>query len=190
MGRQIEFYMLPEDQNAFLQFAQERDPVVLVAELDRQGPTVRPVEDMASVRNPMFCLWNRALLPFLKRKPIGEGDHRTYLIDIFRLPILEFSPTHVGEWEGKPALILGRLYGRFDPYFNKPPEFEKWFDRLVRWIRKNFKRSPVGFGGYVGPAAYRLYIEGGYLLPNYRPPRTDAWLARIAKQHPADEQQR
>jgi hypothetical protein len=183
VGRQIQFYMLPEDQAAFLRFAQEHDPVVLVATLDRQGPAVRPVEDTGSVRNPMFCLWNRALLPHLQRKSIGDADRRCYTIDSLHLPVLEFDPCITTEWEGRPALVQGRLYGQFDPWLKKPPEFEKWYESLVRWIRKNYKKNPAGFGGYVGPAAYRFFLDGGYLLPNFRPPRTDVWLAEIGKQH-------
>jgi len=79
------------------------------------------------------------------------------------------------------------LYGEFDKHLAKPPEFEKWYERLVRWIRKNYRKHPSRIiGGYVGPAAYEFYEEGGFLLPSFRPPRTDAWLAELAKQHPID----
>lgn len=185
MGRQIQFYMLSEDQNAFFRYIQEKDPVVVTAMIDRESPEVRPVGDIASVRNPMICLWNRALLPVLKRKPIGEADHRSYVIDTLHLPVLEFDPPIMTQWEDRPALVQGRLYGQFDQYLGKPPEFEKWYEGLVRWIRKNYKKNPAGFGGYVGPAAYRFFLHGGYLLPNFLPPRTDIWLAEIGKQHQA-----
>jgi len=86
-------------------------------------------------------------------------------------------------WEGKPALVQGRLYGIFDLYLGKPPEFEKWYETLVRWIRKNYRKSPTSMGGYLGPAAYEFYNEGGYLLPQFLPPRTEVWLAELDKQH-------
>jgi hypothetical protein len=186
MGRQIHFHMLPEDQDAFLRFVKENDPVVVVATLDPETPNVHPIEEISTDRPQVLCLWNRRLLPVLKRKPLGkDARYYKYSVDVFQLPLLEFSSCLKTEWEGRPALIQERLYGQFDPDLNKPPEFEKWFEKLVRWIRKNYKRNPATIlGGYVGPAAYKFYENGGYLLPSFMPPRTDVWLAEIGKQHP------
>jgi len=186
MGRQVHFHMLPEDQNAFLRFVKENDPVIVVATLDPETPDVHPIEEIATDRLQTLCLWNRRLLPVLKRKPLGkDARYYKYYVDVLHLPLLEFSPCFKTEWEGKPALIQERLYGQFDPYLNKPPEFQKWYEKLVRWIRKNYKRNPAKIlGGYVGPAAYEFYKSGGYLLPGFRPLRTDVWLAEIGKQHP------
>ncbi len=187
MGRQIHFHMLLEDQNAFLHMVKENDPVVVFARDDPRTPDVQPIEDFADNRLEIFCLWNRRLLPTLKRKSVGKADGSYYMADVLRLPLLEFSNCLRTQWEGKPALIQGRLYGIFDPDLNKPPEFEKWYERLVRWIRKNYKKNPSTIlGGYVGPAAYEFYRDGGYLLPSFVPPRTDVWLAEIGKQHPAN----
>jgi hypothetical protein len=56
-------------------------------------------------------------------------------------------------WEGIPALTQGRIYGVFDA---KPPQFEKWYERIVRYIRKNGRKNPISWmGGCVGPAARR-----------------------------------
>jgi hypothetical protein len=96
------------------------------------------------------------------------------------MPVLEFTPSLTTTWEGKPALVQGRLYGIFE---GKSAEFEKWYESLVRWIRQNYQKNPRGTGGYVGPAAYDFYNKGGYLLPQFRPPRTQVWLAEIGKQH-------
>jgi len=177
--------MLPDDQNAFLRFVQENDPVVVIAGHDPKTPDVRPVEEIATDRLETLCLWNRQLLPVLKRKWIGKARYYKYQLDVFHLPLLEFSASFRTEWEGRPALIQGRLFGDFDPHLGKPPEFEKWYNRLVRWLRKNFKKNPASWG-YVGPAAYEFYKSGGYLLPSFLPPRTDVWLAEIGKQHPAN----
>jgi hypothetical protein len=75
------------------------------------------------------------------------------------------------------------LFGDFDPDLGKPPKFEKWYESLTRWIRKNYAKNPAGKDGYVGPAAYEFYKNGGYLLPNFLPPSTKEWLAEIGKQH-------
>ena len=128
-----------------------------------------------------LCIWNQALLPQLKRKWIPNAEHEHYRVDEFQLPVVEFSTSSRVIWDGRPALVQGRLHGFFD---GKSPEFEKWYETLVRWIRKNFLKNPTSLGGYVGPAAYKFYKEGGYLLPNFVPPTTKEWLKEIRKQHP------
>jgi hypothetical protein len=183
VGRQIHFYMLPEDQAAFLRFVQQHDPVMVADRDDPDHRDVRPAEDLAANRPRMLCLWNQRLLPVLTRNWDGKAKFYKYSVDVFRLPVLELSTCLKSEWEGRPALVQGRMYGQFEANLHKLPEFEKWYEMLVRWIRKNFKKSPAEFGGYVGPAAYRFFLDGGYLLPNFYPPRTDAWLAAIGKQH-------
>jgi hypothetical protein len=175
--------MFPEDQHAFLDFVQRRDPVVVT---DRSGCSagILPVKHFDDNRIQILCLWHRGILPELSREFIPESDQGPYYtVDDFKLPVLEFVSSFQATWEGKPALGQGRLFGNFEPYLGKPPEFEKWYLMLARWIRQNYRRNPTGLGGYVGPAAYEFYEKGGYLLPNFLPPRTKEWLAEIGKQH-------
>lgn len=178
MGRQIHFHMLPEDQNAFLRFLQERDPVVVIAR-DSDSAEIQPIADLDIGRDKTLCLWNRKILPSLEREWVPSPGYFT--VSELRMPILEFTSSFRATWDGKPALGQGRLYGIFT---QKPPEFEKWYETLVRWIRRNYRRNPRGTGGYVGSAAYEFYKSGGYLLPNFLPPRTKEWLAVLSKQHP------
>jgi hypothetical protein len=180
MGRQIHFYMLPEDQNTFLRVVQERDPIVVITR-DSDSAEVKPAADLGVSPDKTLCLWNRKLLPHLERKWVPEPGY--YRVDSLNTPTLEFTSSFTATWEGKPGLGQGRLFGNFEPYLGKPPDFEKWYETLVRWIRQNYQKSPASSGGYVGPAAYEFYKGGGYLLPNILPPRTKEWLAEIGKQH-------
>jgi hypothetical protein len=97
------------------------------------------------------------------------------------LPVIEFSyPSPVQEpWNGRPALIQGRVWAGFE---QENKDFERWYNAVVRWIRKNFIRNPVPLGGYVGPAAYDWYKKGGILLPGFRPPITSQWLSWVEAQ--------
>ncbi len=181
MGRQIQFHMLPEDQKAFLRTVQERDPVVVTMR-DSDSAHVEPIGDQEIGPDKTFCLWNRELLPHLEREWVPNPGY--YRLDTLYKPILEFTPSFTATWEGNPALGQGRLFGNFESYLGKPQDFAKWYDRLVRWIRANYHKNPRGMGGYVGPGAYEFYKSGGYLLPNFLPPRTKEWLAVLSKQHP------
>jgi hypothetical protein len=187
MGRQIHFYMLPEDRSAFIRLVQERDPVVVTLR-DSDSSRVRPLANLSVGDKKTLCLWNRAFLPHLERKWIPDPAYFT--VDGLHTPTLEFNFSFKVTWEGKPALGQGRLFGDFDSYLGKPPEFEKWYETLVRWIRKNYRRSPTTMGGYLGPAADEFYNEGGYLLPQFLPPKTEIWRTEIGKQHLSRRTQR
>lgn len=181
MGRQVHFYMLPDDRDTFLRFVQNGGFVEIISQ-GSDSPIVRPLEkDDVSAQENVY-LWNRRLLPRFKREWIPGP--KFYGVNELVLPVSEFIASTLTTWEGKPALVQGRLYGIFDPYLEKPPEFEKWYEQLVRWIRKNYRKSRTSMGGYIGPAALKLFEEGGYLLPQFLPPRTDVWLTEIGKQHP------
>jgi hypothetical protein len=179
VGRQIRFYMLPADRSEFLRLAQEYDSTTLVVR-DSDSAQVQPIgEDVDSDKT--LCLWNRKLLPKIERKWIPEPGY--YRLDTLRAPILEFTRSFTATWEAKPALGQGRLFGSFEPYLGKPEEFGKWYESLVRWIRQHYRKNTASSGGYVGPGAYDFYEKGGYLLPNFLPPRTKEWVTEIGKQH-------
>jgi hypothetical protein len=173
--------MLPDDRDAFLRFVRKDDLVALVSE-GSDSPIVRPVDERDLGTQDDFYLWNRRLLPHLKRRWIPGP--RYYGVSVLDSVVLAFGGSRLTAWEGKPALVQGRLYGIFDPYLEKPPEFQKWYEHLVRWIRKNYQRTHTSIGGYIGPSAMKLFEQGAYLLPQFVPPKTDLWLAEIGKQHP------
>jgi hypothetical protein len=172
--------MLPEDRDDFVAFVQQHDPVLIV-QRDSESLELEALAGLNSMPDKTLIFWNRSLLSSLKRKWIPDPGY--YRVDGLHTPTLEFTQSFYSEWEGKPALVQGRLFGDFDQYLAKPPGFEKWYETLVRWIRKNYQKNPCGYGGYVGPAAYEFYKKDGYLLPQTIPPRTDAWLEIISKQH-------
>jgi hypothetical protein len=129
-------------------------------------------------------LWNQAILPALTRKATGK----CFNID-FSAPVIEFtyeSPV-LESWNGQPALTQCRIWASFE---TENKAFEKWYNAVVRWIRKNFVRDlAVGHDrDSIGPAAYEWFRTGGLLFPNFRPPLTDAWLAwaSVQSQHRTD----
>jgi len=178
MGRQTRFHMLPEDCRRFVCFLQERDPVIVTPWYSSVSVEIEEV--MIPWENEgHYCLWNRTILPELKRKTTGKH----FNIE-FSAPVIEFSyPSPVVEpWNGQPALCQGRIWASFETD-NKA--FDSWYNAAVRWIRKNFVRDPaVGHDrDSIGPAAYEWFKAGGLLLPGFRPPITDGWLAWVSVQN-------
>ncbi|HEY4050972.1 MAG TPA: hypothetical protein VGM27_29260 [Acidobacteriaceae bacterium] len=134
----------------------------------------RPWEEGAK-----YCLWNQAVLPTLRRAATGQ-----YFNIEWSKPVIEFDyPKPALEpWNGQPALVQGRIWASFETQDKK---FERWYNAAVRWIRKNFIRDP-GAGhdrDSIGPAAYQWFKTGGLLLPGFRPPLTEAWLAWVNVQN-------
>ena len=177
MGRQILFYMRPEDQTTFLRKVRASDPVVITLR-DSDSADAGPAAE-TSTRNTL-CLWNRRLLQRLGREWVPDPGY--FRVNILKSLVLEFTPSFESTWKGKPALGQGRIFGHFEPNLGKPAEFENWYETLTRWIRKNYAKSPASFGGYVGPDAYEFYEHGGYLLPTFLPPASKDWLTEIDKQ--------
>jgi hypothetical protein len=180
MGRQTRFHMLTEDCRQFLEYVQQRDPVIVVDRSSKSGileEAHRPWE-----RPETYCLWNQSIIPMLERKFIRiESDPRAsyYGIDS-SLPVIEFwyaSPVPE-PWNGRAALTQGRVWSEFQ---NPTKEFVSWYNAIIRWLRKNFIRDAV-LGDWVGPAAYRWYKDGGLLLPHFRPPITASWLSWVEAQ--------
>src|SRR4029079_6265662 len=108
MGRQIHFYMLPEDRKAFLRIVQEHGPISGIAR-DSDSAEVETASDHDIASNKTLCLWNRTLLQRLERSWIPDAGY--YRAVSLHLPILEFTPSFTAAWESKPALGQGRLFG-------------------------------------------------------------------------------
>lgn len=180
MGRQTRFHMLAEDCREFVEFVRERDPV-FVTERRSDANVIQDVKRPWE-RGETYCLWNQAILPLLQRNfvQVNPGEGSSYYGINHHEPVIEFwYPSSTLEpWNGRPALTQGRVWASFH---QPTADFEQWYNRVVRWIRKNFVRDTV-LGDYVGPTAYRWFKEGGVLLPHFRPPLTSSWLSWIEAQ--------
>jgi hypothetical protein len=172
MGRQTQLHLLADDCREFLHFIQERDPVVVGEWHSSQSPEIADVNQPWD-KPSTYCLWNQALLPSLQRNRTG----RHFNVDS-SLPVIQFSFTSPlpGLWNARPAITQGRIWASFE---TENDDFARWFNAIVRWIRKNFIRDQLlGLNmGFVGTAAYEWFKQGGLLLPSFHPPLTESWLA-------------
>ncbi len=176
MGRQILFHMLPDDCAAFAAFLTKRDPVVFTFR-DSNSPEIQTIADPCP-ESKTISLWNRSLLPGLKREYIEHADSGPYYRVDDSQPVLELSTSRLAEWEGLPGLLQGRIWGAFKA---TDPRYAAWFNAIVRWIRKNYVKGEI-LGGYVAPAVQEWRRRGGLLLPMFIPPPTDEWRALFESQ--------
>ena len=160
-------------------FVREHDPVEVIlrsSDLQECEPVLDPTTETS-----VMTLWNRDLLDCLTRKKVSRpGGNDYYRVDD-SLPTLEFSPSRLVTWNGRPALLQGRVYGFFD---KSSPGYERWYKAITHWLRGNFVRNPLSLvGGYIGPAAFKWFQEGGALLPMFEPALTMEWLSFVENQH-------
>ncbi len=134
MGRQTRFHMLPDDCRRFVQFLQERDPVIVTNWHSSSTPEpeecVRPWET-----GGMYCLWNQAILPELRREATGAYFNISFSAAVIEL---SYRSPVVEAWNGQPALIQGRIWTGFR---GENKAFQSWYNAAVRWIIKNFVRD-------------------------------------------------
>jgi hypothetical protein len=174
--------MLPEDCRNFVQFLRERDPVIVTKWHSSESAEIEDIHSPWE-RGEKYCLWNQSILHSLKRRATGKY----FNIDSSE-PVIEFEypAPRLEPWNGRPALVQGRIWASFD---TEMKDFERWYNAVVRWIRKNFIRDrAVGLDSdSIGPATYDWFKQGGLLLPGFRPPVTEAWLgwASVQAQHRA-----
>jgi hypothetical protein len=71
MGRQTRFHMLSEDCRRFVQFLQERDPVIVTEVHSSESAEVQAVSRPWENRG-FYCLWNQAIIPTLSRRATGK----------------------------------------------------------------------------------------------------------------------
>jgi hypothetical protein len=176
MGKQILFHMLRDDCEELIKFVQERDPVIIVP-FDSQTSELHDVK-LPCDYSESLCFWNQSLLQSLQYKYIPDSKRGPYYKFDSRLPILEFTRSIAIEWNGRQALLQGRIYSPFEGQRDDLHKLEKWYGTLVRWIRKNWIRNPVPLlGGYVAPAAFTAYEKGLTLMPMFIPPLTPQWIS-------------
>jgi len=181
MGRQTQLHVLPEDVNALLVAMYDTEPLEVAL---RSGNAAIP-ERLAFIPENMggksLVLWSERFSPNLQREYMAIAQPPYYRVNEQTEMVFELSLSALTTWENRPALTQGRIYGVFE---NKHPEFEKCYDRIIRHVRKHWRKNPAAWmGGYVGPVASDWFERGGLLLPNYVPPVRSDWIQRLAEQH-------
>jgi hypothetical protein len=166
MGKQISFFMTQADEKDFLDAIRRFGPIKVLrnnfadeSKMEVQSPP--PV--VASPDDANLSLLNPTVVtaPKYEYYP-SQAYHHIYLAES---EVVQWSRCErVSTW-----LANGRLW--FDENCSngkKSPEFIKWANALLRWIRKNYQRNAVG--GYVAPRALELAKAGKLQLgPPHEP---------------------
>ena len=166
MGRQVNFYLSKGDQ---AELAEKFDRLGTVLAIPYSSATPKST----SLPVSGFAHWIPDLSPpnlFRPEDIDGLVSRRTvmndpklgvrYFIDIFRSPVIEFSPCVYEDNQ----IRRGRLYYMPSYYdensqlIQKPPDFISWATGLFKIIKKGCLRNAEG--NYVGKRAQDLISKG------------------------------
>lgn len=167
--------MIGSDVRQMVQFVWAKCDLV-IAPRYHDTPEISQVADPALEES--MTLWNRDLVPCLERQRIrlDDGGERFHIDG--QNQVIELNNSRKTVWNGRAALLQGRIYGM---EFGNRTEYTRWFASVQRWVRKSFRQNPCG-AGFIGPEAWRFFVEGGVLLPFFNPPITASWAEEIRKQ--------
>jgi hypothetical protein len=173
MGRQINFFLHPDDQNDFNDFLNSFDDICFLSYYHKTGnPTI--IDDTL-IRDH---LKEGSRVHLIRKQDLNEirflfiEKFNYWLIDNNASPVLDFDRCIT--WESD--LRSGRLF--FQPKFvenmqwiEKKTDFIKWSDFIISKTRKYFKKyrykyenSSHGYNAYLSPKAMSLLTENKAIL--------------------------
>ena len=180
MSRQTQLHVFPQDVNELIAAFRNIEPLEAALQSGNAATPERLAFIPEKVMGETLVLWSTRFAPDLQRRYVPHAQPPYYRVDEQTERVFELSLSAQTIWQNQAALTQGRIYGVLQ---NKPAEFEVLCERIVRYIRRRWRKNPVSWmGGYLGPAASDWFERGGLLLPSYIPPVRSDWIQRLGEQ--------
>jgi hypothetical protein len=177
--------MLPGDEQLFFDYVlKDGDVKAILEHLTEPRIEIIPSQNLVqkgSINLPDFLIWNtNNPLPFEQIKiahlqkydedimdyvPTGQVS---YYVDKDVTPVIEYTPSRIRP-DGE--ISQGRIWAQMyyvegNEWVYKGDAFNKYYEKIARWIRKNFSRIENA-DGYFGPEAFKLHKDGNLLINYY-----------------------
>jgi hypothetical protein len=168
MGRQVNFFLSPDDHVALEAEIRAVGPLLIVED-GTAGGQIQSRDSLAfvapGVESLFLCLLRPDDLGQVRISPLRGRDDGAGSIDALQSPVIECWRCY---FDGT-LLRRGRLY--FEPTIlsdqqtieNKPDPFVEWADRVLRRVRKHLTKdpaSPSSVPTYFGQGALALRAQG------------------------------
>jgi hypothetical protein len=178
MGRQVNFYMHPAEEELFLTFVLQRPTVKLLSLVSYTPDFSVNLSDLRhSEEFRQLLLWDSQL--DLDSKYISEGyskaydensgyyvstGKKLYIIHSTSAPVIEYSRSFINI---DNKLTSGRIWADMytDTEFGirlKDERFIHWYDEIAKWLRRNLSRDNE-LNAYVSEKAKEWRSQGGEL---------------------------
>jgi hypothetical protein len=165
MGRQTAVAMTEEDEAQFLAFLRQSTDIQLFVSF---APTKESLRVSEFVPGEWQCLvWNKAFSWTPQYEQVtgdtsGQRQGWYFVRNSGTAPAIEYSRQN---FSGDKRAQNGRIY--WAKYFSAPHglsydvnDFDKWYNRVARWIRKHGKQKAQGtYGTYYLPGAWHKYAN-------------------------------
>ncbi len=187
IGKQVNFFMQAEDEERFLDFIFQDPEVELIADKNDE-PKIRVIDrltylqegplnglgylfwknsipiDPVSIFKIEYMRYSEEVMDFIPTGKIGYGLNSD-------APVIEYVPCRCLD---NGVITRGRIwagmrYVKDNAWIHKEKEFESWYDRIARWLRRNFSRTSESGFFYLGPSLLLLHREGKVKYRSYEP---------------------
>lgn len=152
MGKQLNFFMLRTDEHEFLSFVKSTGNVVIYPYRAKKRP-FKPLKELAKPFSVPY--WMNV---YLHNKAIGTIVYRyiekqkSYYLDSDKSTVIEFSRCGLNKrnelLEGRIWIATAHVEKDFSGklmWIQKPNEFTKWYEKIARWLRKNFVKVGITY---------------------------------------------
>ena len=156
---QVDFFMLGDDEQDFLDFLWSRsDTHVFAGRFFRttHPAAIRALPDVPDLHE--FSLVNSTLCPDPVCSVACTGkDRGLYTFALHGDPHIEFSRSRIVEGLLRPGRIYAKIGWLEVPEHN--PVFRSWYSAIERWLKKRYTRHRKHW--WFGPQARRWSLDGG-----------------------------
>jgi hypothetical protein len=177
MGKQVRFYMLPDDERDFLDFVFQRPSVKLLLPVSETRDLFIKRADLEDAPGlPQVYLWDPAInfeinkIEKIHYKEYDEnlgiytetGKAYFTLTEFSSAPIIVYSRSYIN---CDAKLTEGRIWAELnridrDKMVPKEQEFISWYEEIAHWLRQNLKRVKE-LNAYVSRRALEWSNKGG-----------------------------
>jgi hypothetical protein len=159
LGKQIQVAALYPDELLFLDFLRSKYDVAILRSFapTRQELWVETFDENP-IGNWMYYIWNRNF-HWIPEYAQTKSKDSWYISNKSNAPVIEFLRSNSNKIATGEH---GRLY--WSKYFSAVGElgydvatFSKWYDTIVRWVKKNSIIRKDGISIYYLPEAWQMY---------------------------------
>ena len=170
MGRQINFYMAPNDEKMLRDYILSQEHIAIIGQPSwTNQPCILKDFDPTVADETLWLtvyLWNQDITPQVFMKTVEAQGY--YVVDFFKSEVIQWGRCYLDMQNN--ILRRGRLWMEAyhfegDQPFKKNEAFIRWFERLQKWVRKNCTKCDKYPGCYVGSEALLLKDYGTKFTP-------------------------
>ena len=156
---QVNFFMLPEDEDQFVSFLAARSDTHILIGRSFSSPEPQPVRELPPASETSHVtLLNAKIRPTPSCRPSASGaSGGAYMFELMRDPFIEFSRSSLCD----DLLLPGRIFAKIGWLDSQEGnrQFKLWYSAIERWLKKRYQKYRDHW--WFGPEAEKWSLAGG-----------------------------